>query len=104
LALQTALAARVPKTRLAFHSAYSTTQIELLLKGMLHAGIIELPPNAEGLTTHRVWREDLILTLPENHPLIKQSEIDRGDLTNEPIVWIAKTLNLVLHEYLLESC
>lgn len=104
VAFRTAFGQRVPKTSLAFHSAYSTTQIELLLKGTLQAGIIELPANAEGLTTHCVWREELILALPENHPLAKQSGIDRQALTNEPIIWIAKPLNLTLHEYLLESC
>ena len=31
--LQSEFAERAPGTRLAFHSAYSTTQIELLLKG-----------------------------------------------------------------------
>jgi len=102
--LQAAFGERTPNARLAFHSAYSSTQIELLLKGTLQAGIIELPVNAEGLTTHCVWREEVILAVPENHTLAKRSDIDRKNLTNEPIIWIAKTLNLVLHEYLLESC
>jgi DNA-binding transcriptional LysR family regulator len=44
-----------------------------------------------------------MLALPEEHPLAKQSGIGRQDLTNEPIIWIAKTLNLALHQYLLES-
>src|SRR3984885_8595767 len=69
VALQTAFAERRPKAKLAFHSAYSSAQIELLLKGTLQAGIVELPVNAEGLTTHCVWREELILAVPEDHPL-----------------------------------
>lgn len=64
MALQTAFAERIPKTRLVLHSVYSTTQINLLLKGTLHVGIIELPANAEGLETHRVWREDLVVAYP----------------------------------------
>ena len=105
VALRTALGERAPKSSLVFHgSAYSSTQIELLLKGTLQAGIIELLGfDAEGLTTHCVWREELILALPEDHPLAKQSGIDRRDLTTEPIIWIAKTLSLALHQYLLES-
>ena len=42
VALQSAFAGRAPGTRLLLHSAYSTTQIELLLKGTLQVGIIEL--------------------------------------------------------------
>jgi DNA-binding transcriptional LysR family regulator len=104
VALQTAFGERRPNAKLAFHSGYSSTQIELLLKGTLQAGLIELPVSTEGLTTHCVWREELILAVPENHPLAKRSEIDRLDLATEPIIWVAKTLNLALHKYLLESC
>ena len=104
VALQAAFAERVPKTRLALHSAYSTTQIDLILKGTLHAGIIELPANGEGLETHCVWHDELVLALSEDHPLAACSEIDRQDLANEPIIWIAKALHPALHQYFLESC
>ncbi len=104
VALQTAFAERAPGTRLVLQSAYLMTQIELILKGALHAGIIELPVNEEGLTAHPLWREELVLALPETHPLAKRPKIDRQDLVNEPIVWIARTLHPTLHEYLLESC
>src|SRR6202167_3776190 len=60
VALQKAFAERVPGTRLDLHSAYSTTQIELLLKGMLQAGIVELPADAPGLETHSVWHDELL--------------------------------------------
>ena len=63
-----------------------------------------MPANAEGLTTHRVWHEELVLALPETHPLAKLSKVDRQDFANEPIIWIAKTLHPALHEYLLETC
>jgi DNA-binding transcriptional LysR family regulator len=104
VALQPAFAERVPRTRLVLHSAYSATQIEMLLRGILQLGIIELPTNEEGLTTHCVWHEELGLAIPENHHLTKRSEIDRPDLADEPIIWMARALHPTLHEYLLESC
>jgi DNA-binding transcriptional LysR family regulator len=104
VALQSAFAERVPGTRLALHSAYSTTQIELLLKGTLQAGIVELPANGEGLETHCVWHDELVLALHDSHPLALRSEIDRQDLTNEPIIWIARSLHPALYQYFLESC
>src|ERR1700728_1466547 len=104
VALQSAFAERVPGARLALHSAYSTTQIELLLKGTLHAGVIELPANGEGLETHCVWHDELVVALLENHPLAARSEIDRQDLASEPIIWIARALHPALHQYILESC
>jgi DNA-binding transcriptional LysR family regulator len=104
VALQAAFAERVPKMKLALHSAYSTTQIDMLLKGLLHAGIIELPASGDGLETHCIWHDELVAALPENHPLVTRSELDRQDLTNEPIIWFTTSLNLALHEYLLKSC
>jgi DNA-binding transcriptional LysR family regulator len=104
LALQAAFAARVPETKLELHSVYSTTQIDLLLKGTLHVGIIELPASGEGLETHCVWREELVVALPENHPLAACSEIDSQDLASEPIIWIAKVLHPALHQHFIESC
>jgi DNA-binding transcriptional LysR family regulator len=104
VALQAAFAERVPKMELALHSAYSTTQIDMLLKGLLHAGIIELPASGDGLETHCIWHDELVAALPENHPLVTRSELDRPDLTDEPIIWFTTSLNLALHENLLESC
>jgi DNA-binding transcriptional LysR family regulator len=104
VALQSAFAERMPGTKLALHSTYSTTQIEMLLKGTLQAGIIELPANREGLETHCVWHDEVVAALPENHPLATRSEIDRRDLANEPIIWIARALHPALHQYFLESC
>lgn len=104
ISLQSEFAARVPGTRLALRSAYSTTQIELLLKGTLQAGIVELPANASGLETRGVWHDELVAVLPENHLLASHSEIDRQDFVNEPIIWIAKTFHPALHQYLLDSC
>lgn len=104
VALQTAFAGRVPGTRLTLHSAYSTTQMELLLRGTLDAGIVELPAKAAGLETHSVWHDELVVALPENHRLAPRSEIGRRDLVDEPVIGIARALHPALHEYFLESC
>jgi DNA-binding transcriptional LysR family regulator len=104
IALQRKFAERVPKTRLALHSAYSATQIELILQGTLQAGIIELPANGEGLETHCIWHDELVVALPEGHALATRSQIDRQDLNSEPIIWIARALHPALHKYFLTSC
>lgn len=104
VALQSAFAQRVPGTKLALHSAYSTIQTEMLLKGTLEAGIIDLPADGEGLETHCVWHDELVVALRENHPLAANSAIDWQNLANEPTIWIAKAFHPALHQYFLESC
>jgi DNA-binding transcriptional LysR family regulator len=104
LPLRTAFAERAPGTRIILHSVYSATQIVQLLKGTLQAGIVELPTKEEDLETHCVWHDELVVALPQDHPLATRSEIDRHDLANEPIIWVAKSLNPTLHQCLVESC
>ena len=104
VALQTAIAQRAPNTRLVLHSAYSTAQIDMVLKGTLHAAIIELPSYREDLETRNVWNDELVVALPEKHPLASCSEIDVQWLANEPIIWVTKSLNPGLYRHLLESC
>ena len=103
VALQSVFAERVSGTRLALHSVYSITQIELLLKGTLHAGIVELPAHEEGIETQCIWRDELVIALPENHPLAVRSEIDCQDLSNEAVIAFANSLNPGLHQHFLES-
>jgi DNA-binding transcriptional LysR family regulator len=45
-----------------------------------------------------------VIALAENHPLATRSEIGRQDLTNEPIIWIARSIHPTLYEYVFESC
>ena len=104
VALQSAFAERVPGSRLALHSAYSITQIKLLLNGTLDAGIIELPAKEEDLETQCVWHDELVVALRDSHPLAQGSKIYCQSLANEPIIWIAKALHPTLHQHLLESC
>jgi DNA-binding transcriptional LysR family regulator len=103
VAFQAAFAERLPKTRLALQSAYSGTQIDLLHSGKLQAGIVELPVHSEGLETHRLWRDELVVALPENHRLAGQSQVDRRDLTGLPMIWASKTNHPALTEPLVDS-
>src|SRR5207249_10885231 len=47
VASQSALAERLPETRLVLRSAYSSEQIRLLLEGTKQAGVVELPIEAD---------------------------------------------------------
>ncbi len=100
---QAALAERLPQTKLSLQSAYSATQIDLLHSGKLQAGIVELPVHGEGLQTHHLWRDELVVALPENHRLAAKSQIDRRDLTGLPMIWASKTNHPALTEPLLDT-
>ncbi len=102
--VQKAFAERVARVKLSLHSAYTPVQIDLILKGVLDAGIVVLPVAAEGLQARCIWHDELVAVLPSNHSLASQAKIDRQDLADEPVVWAAKVLNPTLHQSFLESC
>jgi DNA-binding transcriptional LysR family regulator len=64
---------------------------------------VELPVRSEGLETHRLWRDELVVAVPENHRLATQSQIDRRDLTGLPMIWASRTNHPALNEPLLDS-
>lgn len=101
---QFAFTQKLPNIVLELHSAYSSRQIDLILKGTLQAGIIELPVNGEGLQSHCIWHDELVVAVSESHRLAGQSEIAPEDLAKEPIIWIARSLHPALHQCFLESC
>jgi DNA-binding transcriptional LysR family regulator len=104
IALQPAFAVKMPGMRLELHSAYSTTQIDLLLKGALQAGIIELPANEDGLEILRLSHDELVVALAENHPFAGRSDVDLQDLASEPVIWITRALHPMLYQWLLDAC
>jgi DNA-binding transcriptional LysR family regulator len=103
-AIRTAFTKEVPDTQVTFHSSYTVNQVDLLLKGSLHAGIILLPINANGLRTHCIWREALSVALPESHRFASQEEITFRDLLEEPMIWIARAMHPVLYDHVLKCC
>src|SRR5262249_15411069 len=59
-----------------------------VLRGKLAAGIVVLPVPQDGLTCDGLYRERLLLALPERHPLASKSEIEMEDLNRLPLVTI----------------
>ncbi len=103
-AIRATFSDKVPGSILTFHSACTVSQIDLLLKGSLQAGFVVFPADADGLRTHRIWREPLALALPEKHRFTAQDEIEIRDLNEEPMLWQARAVNPRLHDHLLKSC
>src|SRR5229473_6523530 len=69
-------------------SAYTSEQADGLMRGRLQAGLVILPVREQGLTCEGLYREALVLALPERHPLAAKSEIEVSDLHELPLVLI----------------
>ncbi len=58
------------------------------MRGTLQAGLVILPVREQGLTCEGLYREALVLALPERHPLAAKTDIEVSDLHELPLVLI----------------
>src|SRR5215469_15038561 len=61
-------------------SAHTSEQADGLIRGKLQAGLVIFPVQEEGLTCEGLYRQPLVLALPEHHVLAKKATIEITDL------------------------
>lgn len=75
-----------PRIDLMLNPLTSGEQIEQLLEGNLDLGLIRDPGDVPGLNLELLSTEDLVVVLPESHPLAAATEIRPRDLEGEPMI------------------
>lgn len=69
-------------------SAYTSELAGGLMRGTLQAGLVILPVREQELTCEGLYREALVLALPERHPLAAKTNVEISDLHELPLVLI----------------
>lgn len=82
------LSAAHPAADVRLASAYTSEQAHGLMQGKLQAGLVILPLREEGLTCEGLYRDALVLALPDRHPLAGKAVIEITDLHELPLVTI----------------
>ncbi len=80
------LAAAHPAADVRMASAHTAEQADGLLRGELQAGILILPVREHGLTCEPLYKQALVLALPEVHRLAQKAAVDITDLHDLPLV------------------
>lgn len=75
-----------PRVDLVLNPLTSGEQVEQLLDGALDVGLIRDPGDVPGLNLELVSTEDLVVVLPETHPLAALQEVQPQDLEAEPMI------------------
>jgi DNA-binding transcriptional LysR family regulator len=75
-----------PSADIQLASSFSSEQGDALMRGKLQAGLVILPVREEGLACERLYREGLILALPEKHALASKPIVEISDLDRLPLV------------------
>lgn len=84
------------EVRFTFHTDVTHALLGQLEAGELDAVFSSPPPEQLGLSSHPVGRQDLVVIVPEDHPLAGRGEIDLGELldTDTPLVAFSKNSGL----------
>jgi DNA-binding transcriptional LysR family regulator len=95
---------RTPEIEIALREANTSQQIDLLRLGLLDAGLVRPPIQAEGIEIEVVGHEPLRAVLPEDHPLAGAPSIRLEALRDEPFVLFPRAIGPGLYDQIVGLC
>ncbi|RNC97033.1 MAG: LysR family transcriptional regulator [Oricola sp.] len=81
----------------------TSLQVQLLLDGRLDAGIVIPPIDEPGLIVQPLWRESLVVLLPEYHALADEPEINPRQLVEERLILPHADFGSGSHQQIVEA-
>jgi len=89
-----------PQLNLTFVSSHTLDQVQALLQGTIHAGLVTLPVRNEFLVVKSLVREPLAVVVPESHLLAGKAELEARELNGLPMISRPRHLNPGFHDHL----
>jgi DNA-binding transcriptional LysR family regulator len=77
---------RHPEVGWQLHEMTPSAQIEALLERRIDIGIFRMPAEHEGLQRELIMREDVMIVLPQKHPLAIRERLELAELRDLPFV------------------
>jgi DNA-binding transcriptional LysR family regulator len=85
-ALVAAYRARFPHVEVAAETGWTALNVAGLLEGRLDVAFVRPPIEQPGIVCRLMAAEELLLALPERHPLTRYRRVPREHLIDEPVV------------------
>jgi DNA-binding transcriptional LysR family regulator len=89
--------------KLAFVSLESHNQVQALLQGKLHAGLLTLPVKNESLIVKPLVREPLLVVMSAFHPLAGRDDVSAHELADVNVLSFQRDQHPGFHEHLLKQ-
>ena len=86
-----------PKVEFSFEQCDSASQEKLLLNREIDIGILHPPIYDRALSAIDIYREPMILAIPCQHPLAKESVVPIRQLEESPLIMISQQSGPTLH-------
>lgn len=102
-ALMAELRRRDPGLLLAVETLPSAVQLRAVERGELELGIVRSVPERSPLSRRRIDAEPLGACIPAGHRLAGSRTIDPGRLSGGALIWMPRSANPELHDYVLST-
>ena len=95
---------RHPGIELAFQLLGASEQLQMLRDGQIHAGFLRLPASDRALTVRTIFREPLVVVLPERHPLARRRSLALPALRGERFILFPRRFAPGYYDALMAIC
>jgi len=94
----------IPNVKLELQELTTREQVQAVLDGKLDIGFVRPPIKSPELASTVIFRESLIVALPETHSLHKRKKVSVKALANEPFILFPRIVAPGLHDLILSLC
>lgn len=95
---------RYPAVKLELHELTTNEQLQRLRFGQIDIGFVRPPVEEEGINSEIVFREPLIVALPETHPLADRAHLELRELSTEPFILFPRSQAPGLYDAIVSLC
>ena len=94
----------VPEVSLELHELTTDQQLQWLQENRMDIGFLRPPVEEDAFTLQTIFREPLVVALPEAHPLAKEAQVSLQSLASEAFVIFPRTLAPGLYDQIISLC
>ena len=103
-AILQAFRTRCPAVKLELHELTTNEQLQRLRFGQIDIGFVRPPVEEDGINSEIVFREPLIVALPETHPAASRTHLELRELSTEPFILFPRSLAPGLYDPIVSLC
>ncbi len=103
-AILQAFRTRCPAVKLELHELTTNEQLQGLRFGQIDIGFVRPPVEEEGINSEIVFREPLIVALPETHPAADRAKVELRELSTEPFILFPRSQAPGLYDAIVSLC
>ncbi len=103
-AILQAFRTRCPAVKLELHELTTNEQLQRLREGRIDIGFVRPSIEEDGINSEIVFREPLIVALPETHPSADRAVVELRELSAEPFILFPRSLAPGLYDPIVSLC